>query len=76
MAALTTLEPWKVHRKRSQGPPANRAGPRVAYPGFIESHGHLSSLGEAITNLDLNGVDSYQTIVGMVARPQKQHRVR
>lgn len=42
-------------------------GEATAYPGFIESHGHLSSLGEAITNLDLNGVDSYQTIVGMVA---------
>ena len=42
-------------------------GTATAYPGFIESHGHLSSLGEAITNLDLNGVDSYQTIVGMVA---------
>ena len=42
-------------------------GAAIAYPGFIESHGHLSSLGEAITNLDLNGVDSYQTIVGMVA---------
>ena len=42
-------------------------GAATAYPGFIESHGHLSSLGEAITNLDLNGVDSYQTIVGMVA---------
>lgn len=44
-----------------------RLGSRVAYPGFIESHGHLSSLGESITNLDLNGVDSYQTIVGLVA---------
>ncbi len=42
-------------------------GAATAYPGFIESHGHLSSLGEALTNLDLNGVDSYQTIVGMVA---------
>ena len=42
-------------------------GAATAYPGFIESHGHLSSLGEAITNLDLNSVDSYQTIVGMVA---------
>ena len=42
-------------------------GAATGYPGFIESHGHLSSLGEAITNLDLNGVDSYQTIVGMVA---------
>ena len=42
-------------------------GTATAYPGFIESHGHLSSLGEAITNLDVNGVDSYQTIVGMVA---------
>ena len=42
-------------------------GDATAYPGLIESHGHLSSLGEAITNLDLNGVDSYQTIVGMVA---------
>lgn len=42
-------------------------GSKVAYPGFIESHGHLSSLGEAITNLDLNGVDNYQTIVSMVA---------
>ena len=40
---------------------------RIGYPGFIESHGHLSSLGESITNLDLNGVESYQTIVGMVA---------
>ena len=42
-------------------------GTATAYPGFIESHGHLSSLGEAISNLDLNGVDSYQAIVGMVA---------
>ena len=42
-------------------------GAATAYPGFIEGHGHLSSLGEAITNLDLNGVDSYQTIVVMVA---------
>lgn len=42
-------------------------GSRVAYPGFIESHGHLSSLGEALTNLDLNGVDNFQAIVGMVA---------
>lgn len=42
-------------------------GTRIAYPGFIESHGHLSSLGESITNLDLNGVDSYSTIVSMVA---------
>lgn len=42
-------------------------GSRTAYPGFIESHGHLSSLGEALTNLDLNGVDNFQTIVGMVA---------
>ena len=42
-------------------------GAATAYPGFIESHGHLSSLGEAITNLDLNGGDSYQTIVGMGA---------
>ena len=42
-------------------------GNATAYPGFIESHGHLSSLGEAITNLNLNGVDSYQAIVGMVA---------
>lgn len=48
-------------------------GAATAYPGFIESHGHLSSLGEAITNLDLNGVDSYQTIVGMeLTRPLRQ----
>ena len=39
-------------------------GSRIAYPGFIEGHGHLSSLGEAITNLDLNGVESYQSITG------------
>ena len=42
-------------------------GSRIAYPGFIEGHGHLSSFGEAITNLDLNGVESYQSIIGMVA---------
>ncbi len=53
--------------KVETGPQHIALGEATAYPGFIESHGHLSSLGEAITNLDLNGVDSYQTIVGMVA---------
>ena len=42
-------------------------GSNVAYPGFIEGHGHLASLGKAALNLDLNKADSYDDIISMVA---------
>lgn len=42
-------------------------GSNVAYPGFIEAHGHLSSLGTALKNLDLTQAKSYQDIVNLVA---------
>lgn len=42
-------------------------GARIAYPGFIEGHGHFASFGKAMSNLDLNKVDSFQDIVTMVA---------
>ena len=35
-------------------------------PGFIEGHGHITSLGYARMKLDLNGVNSFQEIVDMV----------
>jgi predicted amidohydrolase YtcJ len=40
---------------------------RLAMPGFIESHGHFTGLGQALTELKLMGVPSWQQIVGMVA---------
>jgi predicted amidohydrolase YtcJ len=42
-------------------------GSRIAYPGFIEAHGHLASLGKTIQNLDLRHARSYQDIVDKVA---------
>lgn len=40
---------------------------RLAVPGFIEGHGHYTSLGEARMILDLNDVTGWQEIVDMVA---------
>jgi predicted amidohydrolase YtcJ len=42
-------------------------GSNVAYPGFIEGHGHLASFGKAALNLDLNKANSYDDIISMVA---------
>lgn len=39
---------------------------RLAVPGFIEGHGHFTSLGESKLMLDLNGVRDWQEIVAMV----------
>ena len=42
-------------------------GGRFAMPGFIEGHGHWSSLGEAKQILDLNNVANWDEVVSMVA---------
>ena len=39
----------------------------LAIPGFIESHGHFTGLGQALAELKLMGVPSWQQIVQMVA---------
>ena len=41
-------------------------GGHLAIPGFIESHGHFTGLGTALTELDLMGVPSWQDIAAMV----------
>lgn len=38
----------------------------TAIPGFIESHGHFTGLGQSKMNLDLMDVTSWDEIVGMV----------
>ncbi len=43
----------------------------LAIPGFIESHGHFTGLGQALTELKLMGVPSWQQIVAMVAAAAK-----
>jgi predicted amidohydrolase YtcJ len=43
----------------------------LAIPGFIESHGHFTGLGQGLTELKLMGVPSWQQIVGMVADAAK-----
>lgn len=43
-------------------------GDSVAYPGFIEGHGHLSSLGRALVSIDLSNADSFDQIVEMVSQ--------
>jgi predicted amidohydrolase YtcJ len=43
----------------------------LAIPGFIESHGHFTGLGTALTELNLMGVPSWQQIVAMVAEAAK-----
>ena len=40
----------------------------LAIPGFNESHGHFTGLGESLTELPLMGVPSWQDISGMVAK--------
>ncbi len=43
----------------------------LAVPGFIESHGHFTGLGEALTQLALRGVPSWQQVAAMVAEAAK-----
>ncbi len=43
----------------------------LAIPGFDESHGHFTALGQTLTELRLRGVPSWQQIVGMVAAAVK-----
>ncbi|MDE3172660.1 MAG: amidohydrolase [Gemmatimonadota bacterium] len=43
----------------------------LAIPGFNESHGHFTGLGQDLTELDLMGVPTWQDIVGMVANAAK-----
>jgi predicted amidohydrolase YtcJ len=40
---------------------------RLAIPGFVEGHGHLTALGESKTMLDLRGAKNWDEIVAMVA---------
>ena len=42
-------------------------GGRLVVPGFIEGHGHFTSLGEAKMTLDLTQASSWSEIVSMVA---------
>lgn len=42
-----------------------------AMPGFIEGHGHFSSLGESLMNLNLSATKSWQEIALMVAEKAK-----
>jgi hypothetical protein len=43
----------------------------LAIPGFDESHGHFTALGQTLTELKLRGVPSWQDIVQMVAAAAK-----
>jgi predicted amidohydrolase YtcJ len=54
--------------------PATRVidlGGATVIPGFIESHGHLMSLGQSRMSVDLNGTRSYDEIVARVAAAVK-----
>ncbi|HEX5438029.1 MAG TPA: amidohydrolase [Gemmatimonadaceae bacterium] len=44
----------------------------LAIPGFEESHGHFTGLGQALSELNLMGVPSWQDIVQMVADAAKK----
>ena len=47
---------------------------KLAIPGFIDSHGHFTSLGHAKMQLDLKGVKNWDEVVEMVARAVKKAR--
>ena len=41
---------------------------RLAIPGFIEGHGHLTALGQALSGLDLAAAQNWEDIVAAVAK--------
>lgn len=47
---------------------------RLAIPGFIDSHGHFSSLGESKMQLDLTGTDNWSEIVAQVKTAAEKAR--
>lgn len=44
-----------------------KLGGKLVLPGLIDAHGHLHSLGEQLANLDINGTESYEEIIELVA---------
>ena len=49
-------------------------GGKLAIPGFIESHGHFTGVGEARMNLDLTKARSWDDIVALVAEAARKVR--
>lgn len=45
---------------------------KLAIPGFIDAHGHFTSLGQAKLRLDLTKVKNWDEIVAMVAKAVKE----
>jgi predicted amidohydrolase YtcJ len=45
---------------------------RLAVPGFIEGHGHLTGLGEARMSLDLSQARDWEQVVALVAAAARQ----
>lgn len=59
--------------KKLAGPKTDMTDLQGAFvmPGFIEGHGHFSSLGRSLLNLNLLHTQSWQEITGMVAEKVK-----
>ena len=59
--------------KRSAGPNTKTIdlGGQLAIPGFIESHGHFTGVGEMKLELDLTKAQTWDEIVAMVAEAAK-----
>ncbi len=45
---------------------------KPVYPGFIEGHGHLMGLGQAIMQLNLQHIDQYSDIISLVESTAKE----
>ena len=56
---------------KSQSTQIIDAGGKFLMPGFIEGHGHLSSLGSSLMNLNFSKSKSWDEIVAMVAEKVK-----
>lgn len=72
IAALGRTE--EILRKIAPGTQVVELKGRAVVPGFIDSHGHMLSLGMSMVNLDFTGTESYSEVTARVAEAVKNKK--
>ena len=70
IAALGRTE--EILRKIAPGTQVVELKGRAVVPGFIDSHGHMLSLGISMVNLDFTGTESYSEVTARVEEQEKR----
>jgi predicted amidohydrolase YtcJ len=57
----------RILEQASAGTPVIDLYGKTVVPGFIDAHGHLQNLGRSLQQIDLTGLDAFESVVDAVA---------